>query len=88
LAFQNFYEHSSDAREKINKEYELVEILLHRFAGTKKMEEEGLQLHLAKFGSLISGFAGTDTDLDITIMTSCYVNENNFLQFLAEFLKI
>lgn len=52
------------------------------------MEEEGLQLQLAKFGSLISGFAGTDTDLDITIMTSSYVNENNFLQYLAEFLKI
>jgi hypothetical protein len=30
-------------------------------------------MHLSKFGSLISGFAGGDADLDVTILTNCYV---------------
>lgn len=45
-------------------------------------------MHVSKFGSLVSGFAGTDTDLDITVLTNSFVNENNFLLYLAEFLKI
>ncbi len=36
----------------------------------------------------MSGFAGTDTDLDVTILTNSYVHENNFLQYLVDFLKI
>ncbi len=36
----------------------------------------------------MSGFAGADSDLDISILTNCYVNENNFLMYLCEFLKI
>jgi len=31
-------------------------------------------LRLGKFGSLMSGFAGTDADLDLTIITNSYVN--------------
>ena len=38
LSYANFYEHSSDAKERINKEYELIETILHRFRGTKKIE--------------------------------------------------
>jgi len=88
LAIQNYYETSSEARDRINKEYEIIETFLHKFQATKKIEEEKLELHVSKFGSLVSGFAGTDTDLDITILTNSYVNENNFLLYLAEFLKI
>lgn len=61
---------------------------MNKFRGTKKIEELQLDLKLAKFGSLISGFAGTEADLDVTILTNSYVNENNFLQYLCDFLKI
>lgn len=47
-----------------------------------------LDFRVAKFGSLVSGFAGTDTDLDVTILTNCYVKEDNFLTYLCDFLKI
>ncbi len=47
-----------------------------------------MEIRLAKFGSLVSGFGGTDSDLDITILTNSYVNESNFLSYLADFLKI
>jgi hypothetical protein len=46
-----------------------------------------LTLRLAKFGSLTSGFAGLDADLDLTILTNCYVNEVEFLNLLFDFLK-
>jgi predicted nucleotidyltransferase len=42
---------------------------------------------LGKFGSLTSGFAGLDADLDITILTNSYINELELLRLLHEFLK-
>jgi hypothetical protein len=38
---------------------------------------------LGKFGSLISGFAGLDADLDLTILTNSYINEAELLKVLA-----
>lgn len=35
-----------------------------------------MELHLGKFGSLVSGFASTDADLDLTILTNSYVKED------------
>ena len=48
--------------------------MLKKFSGLNLIKEKGLTLRLGKFGSLISGFAGTDADLDLTILTNCYVN--------------
>ena len=67
----------------------MIKDLLHQFSGTKKVKDQfKLEIRLAKFGSLVSGFGGTDSDLDITILTNSYVNESNFLSYLADFLKI
>lgn len=46
------------------------------------IKEKGIVLRLGQFGSLISGFAGLDADLDLTILTNCYVNEPEFLKVL------
>jgi hypothetical protein len=37
------------------------------------IKEKDLSLHIGKFGSIVSGFAGTDADLDLTILTNSYV---------------
>lgn len=52
-----------------------------------KIKDKDMELHLGKFGSLISGFASTDADLDLTILTNCYVKEEQFLKILHQFLK-
>lgn len=33
-----------------------------------------IELKLAKFGSIVSGFATKNTDMDLTILTGCYIN--------------
>ena len=67
------FENSSNSKEKINKQYNLILSLLNKFAGSKRCRESKTTFHLAKFGSLVSGFAGSDADLDLTILTNCYV---------------
>ena len=44
-------------------------------------------LKLGRFGSLVSGFAGLEADLDLTILTNSYVKEVEMLKLLAEFLR-
>lgn len=44
------------------------------------------QLHIAKFGSNVSGFASKNTDIDLTLLTDCYVNERELLKYLYSFL--
>ena len=67
------FENSSNSKEKINKEYKLILSLLNKLAGSKRCRESKINFRLAKFGSLVSGFAGSDADLDVTILTNCYV---------------
>ncbi len=43
-------------------------------------------MRVAKFGSNVSGFASKNTDLDLTLLTDCYINEKKVLQFLKDFL--
>jgi len=38
LAIQNYYETSSEAKDRINKEYEVIETFLHKFQATKKID--------------------------------------------------
>ena len=45
-----------------------------------------INLVLAKFGSNVSGFASKNTDMDLTVLTDCYVNEISFLRILHRFL--
>ena len=44
-------------------------------------------LKLGRFGSLVSGFAGLEADLDLTILTNSYVKEVEMLKLLSEFLR-
>lgn len=45
------------------------------------------RLHVAKFGSNVSGFASKNTDIDLTILTDCYIDEDKFLSYLMSFLE-
>ncbi len=60
---------------------------LERFSGLNVFKNKDLKLTIGKFGSLVSGFAGQDADLDLTILTNCYVDEAEFLKLLSDFLK-
>ncbi len=63
--------------------------MLDKFSGRKMFTEKlKLELRLAKFGSIISGFATRNTDMDLTILTNCYIDEVLFLQYLQEFLEV
>lgn len=65
----------------------MIERILSRFAGLNIIKTENkLRLRLAKFGSLVSGFASGDADLDLTILTNCYVKEQDFLKILHSFM--
>jgi hypothetical protein len=46
---------------------------LNKLAGSKRCRDSKMTFYLAKFGSLVSGFAGNDADLDVTILTNTYV---------------
>jgi DNA polymerase sigma len=49
--------------------------MLDKFSGRKIFTDAlKLEMHLAKFGSIISGFATRKTDMDLTILTNCYVD--------------
>jgi hypothetical protein len=45
-----------------------------KFSALKKFKGQNLKLRLGQFGSLVSGFAGTDADMDMTILTDSYVH--------------
>lgn len=47
-----------------------------------------MKLVLAKFGSNVSGFASKNTDMDLTILTDCYVDERSLLTMLHRFLEV
>lgn len=66
---------------------ELIKKALEKFSGLNVIKEKNIELHLGQFGSLTSGFAGLDADLDLTIITNSYVKEDEFLKILYEFLK-
>ena len=63
-------------QQRLDNEVELIEKALEKFSGLNIIKDKKLSLHVAKFGSLISGFASTDADLDLTILTNCYVKED------------
>lgn len=42
---------------------------------------------LAKFGSIVNGFAVSSSDMDLVILTDSYVNERQFLKLLAKILE-
>lgn len=48
--------------------------MLDKFSGRKIFTDLKLEMHLAKFGSIISGFATRKTDMDLTILTNCYID--------------
>jgi DNA polymerase sigma len=87
VAQENAYDNDQEAKQQLEDEVKLIEKALQKFSGLNIVKSKGLQLRLAKFGSLTSGFAGTDADLDLTILTNCYINEIEFLKLLHEFLK-
>lgn len=53
----------------------------------KIFQETKLKFRLAKFGSNVSGFASKNTDLDLTILTDCYINEKDLLRVLYKFIE-
>ena len=75
-AQNSLYQNDRDIQQRLDNEVELIQKSLEKFSGLNIIKEKNLSLHLGKFGSLISGFASTDADLDLTIMTSCYVKED------------
>jgi hypothetical protein len=74
LAQENAYANDEVAKQRLEDEVKLIEKALQKFSGLNIIKSKGLQLRLGKFGSLTSGFAGVDADLDLTILTNCYVN--------------
>jgi hypothetical protein len=86
-AQNSLYQNDRDAQQSLDNEVELIRKALDKFSGLNIIKDKNLVLHLGKFGSLISGFASTDADLDLSIMTNCYVKEDEFLKLLHEFLK-
>ena len=76
IAQENSYQNAIDTQQRLQNEIKLIQKALQKFSGLNIIKQKNLVLRLGKFGSLISGFAGLDADLDLTILTSCYVNEN------------
>lgn len=42
---------------------------------------------MAKFGSLCNGFASEDADLDITILTNCFVDEKKIIDHISNYMN-
>lgn len=57
---------------RFEEEYRMVQGILEEFRGTVA-DSERFEMKIAKFGSLMNGFASGDADLDITILTNCYI---------------
>ena len=82
IAQMNLYQNDRDMQQQLEGEVDLIKKALEKFSGLDVIKKKSLTLRLAKFGSLTSGFAGIDADLDLTILTNCYVNELEFLTLL------
>jgi DNA polymerase sigma len=87
VAINNAYGSDPEVQQRLEDEVKAIEKTLQKFSGLNIIKTKGYQLRLGKFGSLTSGFAGLDADLDLTVLTNCYVNEIEFLKLLYEFLK-
>lgn len=42
---------------------------------------------MAKFGSLCNGFASEDADLDITILTNCFIDEKKIIDHISTYMQ-
>lgn len=87
IAQNNAYQNDQQAQQRFEDEVKIIEKALQKFSGLNMITEKKLTLRLGRFGSLTSGFAGVDADLDLTILTNCYVNEIELLKLLHEFLR-
>ena len=76
VAQNNLYQNDRDIQQRLDNEVELIEKALEKFSGLNIIKNKQLTLRIGKFGSLISGFASTDADLDLTILTNSYVKED------------
>lgn len=86
IAENNAYENSPEIKRKLESEINKIEKVMMRFSGLNVFKGQDLKLKLGKFGSVIGGFAAGDADIDLTILTNCYINEKEFLSIVYEFL--
>ena len=55
--------------------YQYLKGVLDKFSGFGLFNKDlKIKLTLAKFGSNISGFASKNTDMDLTILTDCFID--------------
>jgi len=72
----------------MEEQFTWLRLILNKFSGMRPFVEGfRMDLRLAKFGSIVSGFATKNTDMDLTILTNCYVNEIWLLQYFEAFIK-
>ena len=68
--------------------FEYLKEIFNKFSGLRVFSQElKVKFRLAKFGSNVSGFASKNTDMDLTILTDCFVEEKSFLKILNKFLE-
>ena len=62
--------------------------VFNKFSGMKVFTQNlKIKFQLAKFGSNVSGFASKSTDMDLTILTDCFIDEKKLLKFFYQFLE-
>ena len=86
MADQRILRDNDPLRRELNEDYELIKRLIGEF----QFEFEALKkigMKIGRFGSLVNGFGTSDSDLDITILTNCYVDEKKFIEILGNFLE-
>ena len=76
IAESEFLGANVEDNEHLEAQFAYVLNILNKFSGLKLWKEDNINVNLriAKFGSNVSGFASKNTDLDITILTDCYVS--------------
>ena len=68
--------------------FEYLKGIFNKFSGLKVFSQElKVKFHLAKFGSNVSGFASKNTDMDLTVLTDCYIEEKSLLRIINKFLE-
>ena len=87
IAQRNSYSNDQESQQRLEQEVSLLESALNKFSSLSPIKSKGLVLRVGRFGSLISGFAGLEADLDLTILTNSYVKEVELLKLLADFLR-
>jgi DNA polymerase sigma len=89
LAEEDKLEANEAQVEKMDEHFNELRKIINRFSGRRLFTETmNIKMHLAKFGSIISGFATRNTDMDLTILTNCYIDETKLLEYLNEFLLV